>query len=175
MMRIKNLLPSLTLILLLVISSSFGQAASTPSYLGNTTWSVYITDNTIDPFMVHTTLTLTGGITKVGDNYYSFQGAMMYGTTLMALSGGGVLANGALILSVSESMEFAGGDRDSGVMHFTLNQSDLNGSFTEIHNVYVPGTTPRVEQGYFAGTLTRTGSMLPLVSASTGALSLLLE
>ena len=171
MMKVKISVLALTLVLILGMSGSLSQAASPLSYLGKTTWSLSITADTVDPDMVGQTLTLTGGITKVGDNYYLFQGTMVYGSGLIVLSGGGALVDSKLILSVNRSVEFAE-DRDNGVMHFTLNQSDLNGTVTEVNNVYVPPNS--FYQGYFAGTLTRTGSIIPLTSALAGPLSLML-
>jgi hypothetical protein len=150
---------ALTMVLLLGMDTSQVQSASALKYLGQTTWSILITDDTVDQFMIGTTITVTGGITKVGDNYYLFEGTTMYGTTRLALAGGGVLVNSQLILSVSESAESAEGDRSNGVMHFTLNQSDLSGTMTDVQ-------TGRVGTGfgnsYLAGTVTRTGPMIPL-------------
>ena len=180
-MKVKISVLALTLVLILGAGSSSAQASSIPSYLGQTTWNLHITDDTLDPPMVSQTLTLTGGITRVGDNYYLFQGTMLFvtpaGTTLMVLSGGGALVNSQLILSVSESTQFEGAitDRGNGVMHFILNQTDLNGTITEVNILRLGTPTHPFFNGYFAGNLTRTGPMVPLTAALGGPLSLMLQ
>jgi hypothetical protein len=158
-MKVKISVLALTLVIIFGVGLSSAQVSS-PVYLGQTTWSLKITDNTIDPFMVGQKLILKGGITKVGDNYYLFQGTMMYGTGRKVLSGGGVLINTKLYLSVNESVKFSE-DRDNGVMHFILNKDTLNGSVTEVGKSVIPPNSfgPGF---YFAGTLTRTGPMIPL-------------
>jgi hypothetical protein len=160
-MRIKEKISvlALTVMFILGMSTFQAQAASPLKYLGQTTWSILITEDTADPFMVGSTLTLTGGITKVGDNYYLFEGTTMYGSTRLALSGGGVLVNSQLILSVTESGESPEGDKSNGVMHFTLNQSDLSGTMTDVE---VGRVGTGFGHSYLAGTVTRTGPFIPL-------------
>ena len=95
----------------------------------------------------------------------------------MVLSGGGALVNDQLILSVSESTQFEGAitDRSNGVMHFILNQTDLNGTITEVNILRVGTPAHPFFNGYFAGNLTCTGPMVPLTQALGGSLLLLLE
>jgi hypothetical protein len=159
------------------------QAASTPTYLGQTTWTMNISIDSIDPDKVGTSVTLTGGLTKVGDNYYSFQGYIgNYFTnplTPMVLSGGGPLINGKLILTLSNSAPVStDGDRDTGIMNVKLDTASnnyLSGDFSELHFTCLNNNFPPFEQGVFAGTMTRTGSAIPLTSAPFAPLSLLLE
>ena len=180
-MKVKIPVLALTLVLILGVGSFSAQASSIPSYLGKTTWNLYITEYTLDPSMAGKTLTLTGGITRVGDNYYLFEGTMPFvtaaGTTLMVLSGGGALVNSQLILSVSESTQFEGAitDRGNGVMHFILNQSDLTGTITEVSILRLGTPAHTVFNGYLAGNLTRTGPMVPLTQALGGSSLLLLQ
>ena len=75
MVKAKILFLALIAILLLGMGLQ-AQAASTPLFLGKTTRAMNITYDTDDPSMVGTSVTLTGGLTKVGDNYYSFQGSI---------------------------------------------------------------------------------------------------
>jgi hypothetical protein len=171
-MSVKGKISVLALTMMLILGMNPSQAQAAPLYLGQTTWSILITEDTIDPFMVGTTLTLTGGITKVGGSYYLFQGTTMYGSTRLVLSGGGILVNSQLILSVTESGESPEGDKSNGVMHFTLNQSNLSGTMTDVQKGRV-GTG--FGQAYLAGTVTRTGPFIPLNLPPIGALMLLLQ
>ena len=162
-MKMKMSVPVLALVIIFGVGIAAAQVG-TPSYLGQTTWSLLITDNTIDPQLIGQTLTLKGGITKVGDNYYLFQGTMLYGSSKSrkVLSGGGVLVGRKLYLSVNESVQFPE-DRDVGVMHFILNKGNLNGNVTEIvHSVIPPNPSDPGKNHYFAGTLTRKGKRIPL-------------
>jgi hypothetical protein len=178
-MKVKFIFVAIIAGLLFEMNNSPALAASTPTYLGQTTWTMYITHDTIDPFMVGQSLTLTGGITKMGDNYYSFQAYGPYDTRQMVLSGAGALINGKLILTLSDSQPLPTptSDRDVGVMNVSLDTAAnnyLNGSFSELHFTSVNNNTP-FGNGIFAGTLTRTGGAIPLSPAYNASLSLLLE
>ncbi|HEY9073720.1 MAG TPA: hypothetical protein VIN67_06265 [Desulfobaccales bacterium] len=168
--------------LILGMSFSPAQAASTPSYLGQSAWTMNISNDGIDPDKVGTSVTLTGGLTKSGDNYYSFQGYISNyfssPATPMVLSGGGAIINGKLILTLSNSApQLADSDHDSGVMNVSLDTASnnyLNGSFSELHFTCLNNAGP-YEQGVFGGTMTRTGSAIPLSPAYNAPLSLLLQ
>jgi hypothetical protein len=180
-MKVKISVLALMLVLISGLDNSAVLAAATPSFLGKTTWNLYVTEYTLDQGMAGRTLNLTGGITRLGENYYSFQGTMPFvttaGTSLMVLSGGGSLVDGQLIMSVSESMQFEGAitDRANGVMHFILNQSDLNGTITEVSILRLGTPSHPYLNGYLAGNLTRTGPMIPLTQGVGGPLLLMLE
>jgi hypothetical protein len=182
-MILKNLVLALTLVLILGISSYQVQATSTPIYLGQTTWRMDITKDTIYDSKVGTSVTLTGGLTKLGDNYYSFQGHISdynWNLTPRVLSGGGVLINGKLILTLNISSVTGTWDpvfdHDTGVLHVSLDTSSsnyLNGSLSG-SIIRMLDEIPPYAIGYFAGTMTRTGSSIPLTLAPAGPLSLLL-
>jgi hypothetical protein len=175
-MKVKVSVLALILVFLLGASISSVRAAAPLQYLGETTWSLYITNDIPDTFLIGQTLTLTGGITRVADNYYLFQGTLPFGgenNPPHVLSGGGARVGNQLILTISESYYSPGSDRSNGIMNFTLNLSDLSGTVTEIGQGYlVPGGG--MGHGYLEGTLTRTGPMVPLTQALGGPLSLLL-
>ena len=172
----------LTLALILGMVGSPARAASTPTYLGQSSWTLNIQYDDIDPDKVGTTVTLTGGLTKLGDNYYSFQGYISNyfsdPLTPMVLTGGGAVINGKLILTLSNSApQLSFGDRDAGLMNLNLDTASnnyLNGSFSELHSVSL-NNTPPFSQGVFAGTMTLTGNRIPLSPANNAPLSLLLE
>lgn len=173
-MKIRILVLALTLMLVSGITSSAAQAASTPVYLGQTTWTGTLTASTDSPESIGQTFTLTGGITKVGDIYYLFQG---YRTVPQdnphVFSGSGVLLNGQLVITCSASHRSTDGDRNTEVINLTLNQSDLNGSFFMVgHHYTVPGN---FDQNYNAGTCTCTGKAINLTPGTpVGSTSLLL-
>jgi hypothetical protein len=163
-MKIRFLVCALTLVLVFGLSGFPAQAVSTPSYLGQTTWTGTITASTDSPEALGKSFTITGGITRVGDIYYLFQG---YRTVPQdnphVFSGSGVLLNGQLTLTCSSSHLSTDGDRNTDVMNITLNQSDLNGSFFAVGHHF----TGTFEQNYNAGTLTRTG---PAINLTPGVL-----
>jgi hypothetical protein len=170
--RISVLLFSLAL--LLGMSGVQAQAASTPSYLGQTSWSVTITQNTSDPGLVGQSFPVTGGITRLGDNYYLFQGYVAPpDDNPFVLSGGGVLLNGQLILTLNTSQNHTDTWRDGGLMQVNVSQDTLNGSLYEIGHDYNTGSG-QYDQRFTAATLARTGPMIALTSAPGAATSLLL-
>jgi hypothetical protein len=169
-MKVRIFILVLALFLFLGLSLSPAQATSTPVYLGQTTWSGTITagDN------VGQTFTCTGGITRLGDTYYEFQGYVNMPSGVFVIAGGGVLINGQVIFSVTTSQTHSDSNwHDTGVMRVTLDQSTLNGTSYEIGHDYDTGT-PQYGERYTATTLTRTGPMIPLTPDSTAATSLLL-
>ena len=189
-MKVKISVLALTLILILGLSSSNVQAVSTPQYLGQTQWLVNITQTNQGP--TDLSFPVNGGITKLGDNFYLFQGYVTEtgGDNPFFLSGGGTLINDQLIMTLSTSQKHLTDPqdqsvwRDTGVMQVTLNathssQPDtyLCGSLYEIgHDYNAAVGQSAFDQRYTAGTLTLTGPQIPLnSSAGAGALSLLLQ
>jgi hypothetical protein len=158
--KMKISILALTLVIILGVGISSAQEGPPLIYLGQTTWSLKITQDTVDSFMVGQKVTLKGGITRVGDGYYLFQGTMLWGSTRKVLAGGGLLVGAKLMLSVNVSSKSAEGDCSNGVMHFILSQSNLNGSVTEVESGVIPPNG--FGHNYIAGTLTRTGQMVPL-------------
>jgi len=174
-MKIRISVLVLTFGLVFWMGGSLAQAA-TPSYLGQTTWTAHVTHDESGPLPEPQTVTITGGITKMGDTYYSFQGyiTMPDETNPRVMSGGGVLLEGQIILTCSASQLHPDGVRDTGVLQVTLNQSDLSGSFFEIGQFFVGYPDP-IGNSFHAGPLFLTGPMIPLTSSLAVPLSLLLE
>ena len=174
-MKVKITVLALTLVLILGFNLAPVQATSTPVYLGQTTWTVTITVDTSSPEMVGQSFPVTGGITRLGDTYYQFQGFVIPpGENPFIMSGGGVLINGQVILRVTTTQTHSGSNwHDTGVMRVTLDPSTLNGTICEIGHDYDTGTG-QYDQRYSAATLTRTGPMIPLTPDTNAATSLLL-
>lgn len=111
----------------------------------------------------------------MGDEFYLFQGYVTSDTDgPFVISGSGFLMNDTLIFTCSESQQHTGVGRDGGVMHISINKSDLSGSFYDIGHDF------DTEQGtfnsrYTAGTLVRSGSPIPLSPANVAARQLLLQ
>ena len=71
-------------------------------YLGETTWTVTITDSSDN--QSNTTFTLTGGINKINSHYFLFQGYVIPPSDLpYILSGSGVLVGNNLVLTLTSS------------------------------------------------------------------------
>ena len=120
-MKVKVSVLALTLVLILGLSSSQVQAVSTPQYLGKTTWEITITDDT-NPAKIGAKFTITGGVTKVGDEFYLFQGYVIPdGDGPFVVSGSGFLNGNTLEFTLSESQRHTSDTwRDSGVMHVSM-------------------------------------------------------
>jgi hypothetical protein len=161
-----------TLLLLLGLSIAHALAASSVTYLGKSTWTATITDDT-DSGQIGATFSVTGGISKVGDEFYLFQG---YVTTGMSgpfiMTGSGILIGDTLYFTLVESQQHTGSDRDGGVMHVEIDKTSQNGTFYDIGHDF--NTTSRAfSQRFSAGSLTRTGSPIP-INASLASQQLLL-
>ena len=173
-MKSKNLLQIVSFMLILGLGFSNALAGSPVTYLGKTTWTGKITQST-DTSNVNATFTVVGGISKVGDEFYAFQGYVTLDNDgPFVMSGSGFLMGTTLVFTLSESQEHTDNSwRDSGVMHIKVDQSTLNGTFYDIGLDY--NTSTKVfDQRFSAGTLTRTGPYISLVS-STAATDLLLQ
>lgn len=135
------------------------------TFLGETTWTITISENSGNNNPIGATFTLTGGISKVGGNYYLFQGYLSIPDELPSvLSGAGVLSNDNLILTASSSRndsEIA--KSDTGVIRIVLNKTTLNGTFYEVRTVLDNETNPKtISHGYTIGSINCTGQVLPL-------------
>ena len=153
----------LALLVVLVLNSVDARAVSSVNYLGRTTWTGTITDDSDNPANIGDTFTLTGGISRVGDEFYLFQGYVTLpddGPFIM--SGSGALIGSTLYLTISESQKHTDSAwRDSGVMHVSLDKATMNGNFFDIALSF-NSTTRMFDQGFTAGTLSRTGATVPL-------------
>ncbi|MHB8069242.1 MAG: hypothetical protein ACYDIC_15230 [Desulfobaccales bacterium] len=166
----------LALVTLLTLGLSIASAlGASVNYLGKTTWTSTITETTVTGVTPGTTFTLTGGISKVGDEFYLFQGYVTSDTDgPYVMSGSGFMMGNTLIFTCSESQQHTGANRDSGVMHISIDKTSLNGTFYDIGHDY-----DRVQktwnQRYTAGTLTLSGAPIPLRPGSAAPQSLLLN
>jgi hypothetical protein len=176
----------LTLVLILGLGLAPALAAtSTPVFLGETTWTADITTSS----QGHTgSATVTGAITRLGPNYYLFQGYVdvsVTGDTPFVLGGSGRIIGDQLIMNLTTSEDHTQGAQtspwqDTGVMRVSLNTTHtsspdtyLCGSLYEVGHDYDTGG--KVYGGHYsAGTLTLSGTPIPLTTASPAATSLLL-
>jgi len=167
----------LTIVLILGLSVSIALAGSPVTYLGKTTWTLKITDAD-NPDRIGESVTVTGGISKVGDEFYLFQGYVTPdGDGPFVISGSGFLMNNTtLVFTLAESQQHTSIPwRDSGVMHVSIDKATLNGTVYDIGRDFNPDTGARVfNERYTAGDLTLKGSPIPL-NVSLAPLQLLLE
>ena len=163
-MRGKIAVLALTALMILGLSVSNALAVNSFNYLGKTTWTATITDSTMAG-QKGQKFTITGGISKVGGEFYIFQGYVtVAGDGPFVLSGSGYTnTTGALVFTLSGSQKHIGTNsawRDIGVMNVNINRITLNGTFFGISNDF--NTSTRLFDKWFtAGTLTRTGAPIP--------------
>jgi hypothetical protein len=168
-------------------------AANSFNFLGESIWTTTITETekglinpNVPPYTPYPTLTITGAISKLGSNYYLFQGVVQVeGDNPFFLGGAGTLVTlpdqtQKLVLTLNTSQRHVIPpppnqtmySRDAGVMHVEINPADLSGTFYEVGHDYV--NNGGFSQRFSAGTLTRTGPMIPLTSSLAAPMSLLL-
>ncbi|MEW6658594.1 MAG: hypothetical protein AB1424_08020 [Thermodesulfobacteriota bacterium] len=165
---------ALTALLILGLSIANALGASV-NYLGKTTWTSTITATTVTGVNPGDTFTITGGISKVGDEFYLFQGYVTSDTDgPFVISGSGFMMGNTLVFTCSESQQHSGSSHDSGVMHITINKTDLSGTFYDIGLDY-DTTGKTFDQRYTAGTLALAGSPIPLTSSLAPQQLLLLD
>lgn len=174
-MRMKISVLALTALIILGLSASQALAVNSVTYLGKSTWTATITDDN-KASKIGLSFTITGGVSKVGDEFYLFQGYVTAGTDgPFVISGSGIMVGNTLIFTLAESQEHTGSNwRDSGVMHVSIDKPTLNGTFYDIGHDFDKGART-FDQRYTAGTLTRTGGPIPMASGLTAPQSLLLE
>ncbi|MCX5888523.1 MAG: hypothetical protein NTY36_03625 [Deltaproteobacteria bacterium] len=173
-MRAKIAVLSLTALVILGLSVSQALAVNSVNYLGKTTWTAAITDDT-DPTAMGNAFTVTGGISKVGDEFYLFQGYVIpEGDGPFVLSGSGFMNGNTLVFTLSSSQDHTNKThRDSGVMHVSIDKTTLNGTFYDISTIFDKDART-FGQHYTAGTLTLKGQPIPLAPALAGLQQLLL-
>ena len=164
---------ALTMLFLLGLSIAHALAASSVTYLGKSTWTATITDSTQN--QTGATFTITGGISKVGGEFYLFQGYVNPDNDGPFIIGGsGVLIGNTIYFTLSESQNHTSTWRDGGVMHVEIDKTSQGGTFYDIGHDF--DTNARTfDQRYTAGTLTRTGSPIPLASSLAAPELLLLN
>jgi hypothetical protein len=172
-MRSKITILVLTALMILGLSVSTALAVNSVNYLGKTTWTAKITDDN-KPEKIGVEFIVTGGISKVGDEFYLFQGYVTVGTDgPFVMSGSGIMVGTELVFTLSESQQHTSETwRDSGVMHVTINTSTQNGTFYDIGHDFNTGTR-EFDQRFTAGNLTLKGPPI-LLNTSLAPLQLLL-
>ena len=131
-MKRRILILALTALLLLGLSFASALAASSVTYLGMSTWTATITDDT-DSGQLGATFSVTGGISKVGDEFYLFQGYVNPGNDgPFIMSGSGILIGNTLYFTLAESQQHTDSNRDGGVMHVEIDKTTQNGTFYDI-------------------------------------------
>ncbi len=165
---------SLTTLMILGLSVSNVQAVNSVNYLGKTTWTATITDDT-KAQKIGTSFTITGGISKVGDEFYLFQGYVTAGTDgPFVISGSGFMMGTTLVFTLSESQEHTSDTwRDGGVMHVSVDKSSLNGTFYDIGHDFDQGTRAW-DQRFTAGDLALSGPPIIFNPGSLAPISTLL-
>jgi hypothetical protein len=89
-MKLKSSILTLTALFLLGLSTSTAFSFNSVNYLGKTTWTFTITDHT-DPSNIGLSVTITGGISKVGDEFYQFYGYFVPNNGPVLFTGGGIM------------------------------------------------------------------------------------
>jgi hypothetical protein len=173
-MKGKNALLALIALMILGLSVSNALAVNSFNYLGKTTWTATITDDN-KPEKIGFSFTVTGGISKVGDEFYLFQGYVTAGTDgPFVMSGSGFMMGTTLVFTLSESQQHTSITwRDSGVMHVSIDKTTLNGTFYDIGHDFDPSTR-EFDQRYTAGDLALSGPPIPL-NTSLAPMQLLLD
>ena len=166
-MRAKNVFLVLTALIVLGLASSSALAAGQVTYLGKTTWTATITDSTKGAD-IGVSFTVTGGISRVGDEFYLFQGYVtMESDGPFVMSGSGFLMGDTLEFTLAESQQHTGSTwRDSGVMHVTIDKTTLNGTMYDIGHDFNPEAGQRTfDERYTAANLTLSGPPIPLTQS----------
>lgn len=158
----------LTALLFLGMSNSAAQAGNSFNFLGETTWTATVNEDQSGP-ITPKTLTMTGAISKLGPNYYLFQGVVQIPSpdNPLFLSGAGNLVNGILVLTLNTSQQHSdssnkAGERDLDTMHAELDAA-LNGSFYSVEHGF-DKVSKNFTESFTGGILTRTagnGSLNP--------------
>jgi hypothetical protein len=178
-MKMKGRISILALTVVLILGLGAATAlASNVTYLGKTTWTATITDSFPDATKITGTFTVTGGISKVGDEFYLFQGYVIpSGDGPFVMSGSGFMNGSTLVFTLSESQQHTSETwRDSGVMHIEVDKTNLSGTFYDIGTDFDTGPARTFgNHRYTAGTLTRSGGLIPLAPGLTASQLLLLE
>lgn len=175
-MRTKIIVLALSSLTILGLSISSAWAGRSVTYLGKTTWTFTITDSTKQSD-IGMSATVTGGISKVGDEFYLFQGYIILpddGPVVM--SGSGFLMGNTLEFTLCISQYHTSNTwRDTSTGHLSLDKTSLNGTFYDIGYDFKTDPTDRKFDGrYSVGTLTRTGHSIPF-NMSLAPIQLLLD
>ncbi len=172
-MKLKISVLALTALLILGLSTS-ALAGNSFNFLGESNWTVNITESYPDPPMGVIPVPMYGAISKLGTNYYLFQGSIQIpddGPFL--LEGAGNIINGTLYLTLTTSQKHTDANRDTGVMHVELDPATLNGNFYEVGHDYNNTFNPRFSERFTGGTVT-CNKTIPLNPSAEAAMQSLL-
>jgi hypothetical protein len=175
-MKVKISVLALTAMLFLGLTAANALAGNSFNFLGQTTWTVTISERETGP-VTPFSITMTGAISKLGPNYYLFQGSVQIpDDNPFFLSGGGSLVTlhdaqtPTLVLTLNTSQLHTDFNRDTGIMHVEINPSNLNGTFYEVgHDFNRDPNSRSFSQRFTAGSLSTTAPF-PLSPSSTGSL-----
>ena len=162
-MKSKFAVLALSSLIILISSASNSLGGSPVNYLGKTTWTFTITDST-DESEIGGSITCTGGISKVGDEFYIFQGYIIVPNDgPVVMSGSGFMSGNTLTLTLCVSQFHTSNSwRDGSVLHISIDKTTLDGTFYEIGYDFNTDPDDRIfDNRYSAGTLTRTGPAVP--------------
>jgi hypothetical protein len=173
-MKLKFSILLLTALLLLGLSTSTAFPFNSVNYLGKTTWTFTITDHT-NTSDIGQSVTITGGISKVGDEFYQFYGYFDPNNGPVLFTGGGVMIGDNLIFTLTQTQEHTDSSwRDGAVIQITIDKSTQSGTFYSVGHSFNK-TTRTYGQYYGAGTVTRLGSPIPMSSVVVPQNLLLLQ
>lgn len=156
-------------------------------FSGGTYLAVTITERETGTLETPQTISMNGAISKLGTNYYLFQGyAQIPQDNPFFLAGGGTLVTlpGAttqtLVLTLNTSQLHTdspgSSERDTGIMHVEINPSTLGGTFYEIGHDFNRAATPTPSfdpPRFTAGSLS-TATPFPLSPSAMAPLNSLL-
>lgn len=179
-MKVKISVLALTAVLLMGLSTN-ALAVNSFNFLGESSWTVNQTESFPDPPQGILPIPMTGAISKLGPNYYLFQGCIQIpndGPFLLA--GSGNIIGSTLYLTLSTSQKHTDNPqqssfRDSSVIHCELNVSDLSGTFYEVGHDF-DRVSNHFSERFAAGNLSAANPFINLNPGSGAPVtSLLLE
>ena len=161
-------------LMLVLTTPIWGEAA--PQFLGETSWTVTQSQSQSGSIVPPKTFTVTGGITRQGGSYYSFQGyTLVASAEPLIISGGGVLIGNTVYFTLTGSQKYNPG-RMSEVLQAKVDKNTLTGTYYSVQfdfDTSTIGPNPFLAFYYVAGSMDRTGPPINL-TPSAGAASLLL-
>jgi len=161
-------------LMLVLTTPIWGEAA--PQFLGETSWTVTQSQSQSGSIVPPKTFTVTGGITRQGGSYYSFQGyTLVASAEPLIISGGGVLIGNTVYFTLTGSQKYNPG-RMSEVLQAKVDKNTLTGTYYSVQfdfDTSTIGPNPFLAFYYVAGSMDRTGPPINL-TPSAGAASMLL-
>ena len=155
-----------------------GPALAAVQYLGETTWTLTINQDKNGPVEPPQSYDMKGCITHQGGAYYTVQTYLPGPDGSPIGSGGGVLVEGKLYLTLSHSQKHTGTVMETGVTHVELDQATLSGTFYQVVRSFdtaTAGANPVFTDDFWSGTITCDSpiNLTPWASVSPTTLLLL--